>query len=100
MSGDFVLDTPVVRAFVADVEHAIAGASSPEDACAAIRPRFAELLDDAGRCDTDRYAALFRHLLERRIYIAPSQFEAMFLSLAHEEEEIDRTTQAVAKFGG
>ena len=56
--------------------------------------------DDAGRCDTDRYAALFRHLLERRIYIAPSQFEAMFLSLAHEEEEIDRTTQAVAEFGG
>jgi glutamate-1-semialdehyde 2,1-aminomutase len=56
--------------------------------------------DDAGRCDTDRYAALFRHLLERRIYIAPSQFEAMFLALAHEQEEIDRTTQAVAEFGG
>ena len=35
------------------------------------------------RADTERYAALFRHLLERGIYVAPSQFEAMFLSLAH-----------------
>jgi predicted metal-dependent enzyme (double-stranded beta helix superfamily) len=57
MSGDFVLDTPVVRAFVADVEHAIAGASSPEDACAAIRPRFAELLDDADWLPAEYQAA-------------------------------------------
>jgi glutamate-1-semialdehyde 2,1-aminomutase len=56
--------------------------------------------DDAQRADTDRYAALFRHLLERGIYIAPSQFEAMFLSLAHGEEEIDRTIEAVGDFGG
>jgi predicted metal-dependent enzyme (double-stranded beta helix superfamily) len=44
VSGDFVLDTPVVRSFVTDVQAAIAGASSPDTACAAIRPRFAELL--------------------------------------------------------
>jgi 3-mercaptopropionate dioxygenase len=44
--AEFVLDTPVVRAFVADVERAIAGASSPADACDTIRPRFAELLAD------------------------------------------------------
>jgi glutamate-1-semialdehyde 2,1-aminomutase len=55
--------------------------------------------DDAQRSDTDRYGALFRHLLERGIYIAPSQFEAMFVSLAHGDEEIDRTIQAVADFG-
>ncbi|CAN5189897.1 glutamate-1-semialdehyde 2,1-aminomutase [soil metagenome] len=53
---------------------------------------------DAQRCDTDRYAALFRHLLARDVYIAPSQFEAMFVSLAHGDEEIDRTIQAVADF--
>ena len=47
--------------------------------------------DDA--CDADRYAGLFRHLLERGIYIAPSQFEAMFLSLVHGDEEIDRTIE-------
>jgi glutamate-1-semialdehyde 2,1-aminomutase len=55
---------------------------------------------DAQRSDTDRYGALFRHLLERGIYIAPSQFEAMFVSVAHGDEEIDRTIQAVADFDG
>jgi glutamate-1-semialdehyde 2,1-aminomutase len=54
--------------------------------------------DDARSCDTERYGALFRHLLERGIYIAPSQFEAMFVSLAHGDDEIDRTIQAVAEF--
>jgi glutamate-1-semialdehyde 2,1-aminomutase len=56
--------------------------------------------DDAQLADTDRYGALFRHLLERGIYVAPSQFEAMFLSLAHGDEEIDRTIQAIADFDG
>jgi glutamate-1-semialdehyde 2,1-aminomutase len=56
--------------------------------------------DDASRCDTERYGALFRHLLERGIYVAPSQFEAMFVSLAHGDEEIDRTVAAVADFFG
>jgi len=48
----------------------------------------------------DDYPGLFRHLLERGIYLAPSQNEAMFLSLAHGDEEIDRTIQAVADFDG
>ena len=56
--------------------------------------------DDAKHADVERYASLFRHLLERGIYIAPSQFEAMFISLAHGDEEIDRTIQAVADFDG
>jgi len=56
--------------------------------------------EDAQACDADRYAALFRHLLERGIYIAPSQFEAMFLSLVHGDEEIDRTLEAVGEFYG
>ena len=46
MSIQFVLDTPVVRAFVEHVRAAIASAASPEEACEAIRPRFAELLAD------------------------------------------------------
>ena len=52
----------------------------------------------ASSCDVDRYAALFRHLLERGVYVAPSQFEALFVSLAHGDEEIDRTVDAVADF--
>ena len=54
--------------------------------------------EDAQRCDTERYGALFRHLLERGVYIAPSQFEAMFVSLAHGDDEIGRTVDAVASF--
>jgi glutamate-1-semialdehyde 2,1-aminomutase len=51
-------------------------------------------LADAQRSDTDRYAEVFRALLERGVYVAPSQYEAMFLSLAHDDEEIDRTVEA------
>jgi glutamate-1-semialdehyde 2,1-aminomutase len=54
--------------------------------------------DDARACDTDRYAARFRDLLDGGIYVAPSQFEAMFLSLAHSDEDIDRTIAAVENF--
>jgi glutamate-1-semialdehyde 2,1-aminomutase len=54
--------------------------------------------DDAQRCDTERYAELFRHLLAQGVYVAPSQFEAMFVSLAHGDEEIDRTVDAVGSF--
>jgi glutamate-1-semialdehyde 2,1-aminomutase len=62
---------------------------------------FVANLDQVTReIDTERYGALFRHLLAQGIYIAPSQFEAMFPSLAHGDEEIDRTIEAVASFTG
>jgi glutamate-1-semialdehyde 2,1-aminomutase len=53
---------------------------------------------DAQGADTERYAALFRHLLARGIYIAPSQFECMFVSLAHSDADIHRTIEAVGDF--
>ncbi len=56
--------------------------------------------EEAVECDAERYAALFRHLLGSGVYVAPSQFEAMFVSLAHGEEEVDRTTEAVAEHVG
>jgi glutamate-1-semialdehyde 2,1-aminomutase len=46
------------------------------------------------------YPALFRHLLSRGIYVAPSQFEAMFVSLAHDDYTIDATIEAAAEFVG
>ena len=46
MNDELVLDTPLVRGFVAEVRAAIAASESPERACEAIRPRFAELLAD------------------------------------------------------
>jgi glutamate-1-semialdehyde 2,1-aminomutase len=52
----------------------------------------------ARACDTERYGALFRHLLAQGIYVAPSQFESMFVSLAHSNDDIDRTVESVADF--
>jgi glutamate-1-semialdehyde 2,1-aminomutase len=46
--------------------------------------------------DTETFAQLFRGLLERGIYVAPSQYECWFPSLAHGHGEIDRTIEAVA----
>jgi len=46
MNVEFELDTPVLRRFVGEVQERIAAARSPGDACAAIRPLFAELLRD------------------------------------------------------
>jgi 3-mercaptopropionate dioxygenase len=45
-ADEYVLDTPTVRAFIAGVRSAIAGAASPGAACDAIRPAFAQLLAD------------------------------------------------------
>jgi glutamate-1-semialdehyde 2,1-aminomutase len=56
--------------------------------------------DDVARSDTARYGALFRHLLSRGIYIAPSQFEATMLSTAHSDADIDRTVETVAEHLG
>jgi glutamate-1-semialdehyde 2,1-aminomutase len=50
--------------------------------------------DEAQQSDVERYGALFRHLLANGIYVAPSQFEAMFVSLAHTDDDIDRTIAA------
>jgi glutamate-1-semialdehyde 2,1-aminomutase len=50
--------------------------------------------ESAKRSDTARFGKFFRHMLERGIYLAPSQFEAAFLSAAHSDEDIRRTTEA------
>jgi glutamate-1-semialdehyde 2,1-aminomutase len=47
--------------------------------------------------ETDRYGELFRGLLDRGIYIAPSQYECLFPSLAHGDDEIDATIEAVGE---
>ena len=47
------------------------------------------------RSDTKAFAAYFANMLERGIYVAPSQFEAMFVSAAHSDEMIERTCRAI-----
>jgi glutamate-1-semialdehyde 2,1-aminomutase len=48
----------------------------------------------ASRSDTRRYAAFFHGMLGRGIYLPPAQFEALFLSTAHSEQEVDRALEA------
>jgi len=49
------------------------------------------------RCDTQMYARYFRYMLAEGIYLAPSQFECGFVSLAHSPEDIERTINANLK---
>ena len=48
----------------------------------------------AQRCDTKRYGAFCRAMLERGVYLPPSQFEAWFPSLAHGDSHVERTLDA------
>jgi glutamate-1-semialdehyde 2,1-aminomutase len=50
--------------------------------------------DSAKRADTAKFAAFHRRMLEQGIYLPPSQFEAAFVSAAHTDEDIRRTTEA------
>jgi glutamate-1-semialdehyde 2,1-aminomutase len=50
--------------------------------------------DDAKRSDTARFSAFFNEMLNRGIFLAPSQFEALFVSAAHTDDDIDRTVEA------
>ncbi|OLR60415.1 glutamate-1-semialdehyde-2,1-aminomutase [Anaerostipes sp. 494a] len=47
--------------------------------------------EDAVSSDTEKYARYFQDMLERGIYLAPAQFEAMFVSDAHTEDDIEKT---------
>ncbi|MRR33429.1 glutamate-1-semialdehyde-2,1-aminomutase [bacterium] len=51
----------------------------------------------AARCDTTAFGNYFRAMLDQGIYLAPSQFETAFVSMAHSEEDIARTVAAASK---
>ncbi|MGH9731221.1 MAG: glutamate-1-semialdehyde 2,1-aminomutase [Candidatus Acidiferrales bacterium] len=53
---------------------------------------------DAKKSDTRRFAAFFRAMLERGILLAPSQFEALFISAAHTEADLDVTLSAASRW--
>jgi glutamate-1-semialdehyde 2,1-aminomutase len=50
--------------------------------------------DEAARCDTARFSRYFHSLMNQGIYVAPSQYEAIFLSSAHNDADIDLTIEA------
>ena len=49
--------------------------------------------EEANRSDTDRFGRFFRRMLAGGVWLAPSQFEAAFVSLAHTDEDIEKTFQ-------
>ena len=51
---------------------------------------------DAKAADTAAYAAYWRHMLERGVYLAPSQFEAAMISLALTDDDLDRRGRSAA----
>ena len=53
--------------------------------------------ESAATCDTKAFAAYFRAMLEEGIYLAPSQFETAFVSIAHTEADLDKTIAAAAR---
>jgi glutamate-1-semialdehyde 2,1-aminomutase len=56
--------------------------------------------DDAKTCNLDRFSAFYNGLRQRGVYIAPSQFEVLFVSIAHDTEHIDMTIQAAQEVLG
>ena len=58
-----------------------------------------ESYTDALSSDTEKYAKYFSFMLEKGIYIAPSQFEAMFVSYAHTDEDIEKTAACIREAG-
>ena len=53
--------------------------------------------DTAAKSDTQAFAKFHRAMLDQGIYLPPSQFEAMFLSAAHAEEDVQRTIEAAKR---
>ncbi len=51
----------------------------------------------AAACDTAAFARYFRAMLEEGIYLAPSQFETAFISIAHTDADIEKTIAAARK---
>jgi glutamate-1-semialdehyde 2,1-aminomutase len=54
-------------------------------------------LSDAMKSDRERFKKFFHGMLDAGMYLAPSQFEAGFLSTAHSEADIEKTMQAATR---
>jgi len=52
--------------------------------------------DTVMRCDKERFNRFFHAMLDAGVYLAPSQYEALFLSTAHDDKAIDQTIDAAS----
>ena len=78
-------------------EHPLQVAAAPGLATLFFSPTPVRSFDDARACDVGAHARFCRALLDRGVYPPPSQFEAWFVSLAHDEATVDRTLEAAAE---
>ncbi|WP_142414910.1 glutamate-1-semialdehyde 2,1-aminomutase [Hathewaya massiliensis] len=53
--------------------------------------------NDVTKCDTEKYAIFFREMLKNGVLFPPAQFEGLFLSAAHKEEDINKTLEVFKK---
>jgi len=65
--------------------------------CSYFTPEPVHNLADAMKSDRERFKKYFHGMLNEGIYLAPSQFEAGFISTAHSEADIEKTVRAAAK---
>ncbi|MCH7614084.1 MAG: glutamate-1-semialdehyde 2,1-aminomutase [Candidatus Marinimicrobia bacterium] len=54
-------------------------------------------VDDVKQCDFERFNQFFHYLLDNGVYIAPSQYETGFISLAHQKEDLDNTVHIMSE---
>lgn len=57
-----------------------------------------ETYEDALKSDVDMYNSVFKHMLKNGMYIAPSQFEALFLSIKHSEQDIEKYLEILRSY--
>ena len=69
----------------------------PQD-LALSKPQTNQILKNSSHSPDLRFAAWYNHLLSHGVYVAPSRFEAMFVSDAHTDEDIARTCEVAASF--
>ena len=69
----------------------------PQD-LALSKPQTNQILKNSSHTPDLRFAAWYNHLLSHGVYVAPSRFEAMFVSDAHTDEDIARTCEVAASF--
>lgn len=93
---------PLLEEKGADLERAFRAAGVPVNRVGSLlSPFFAKAApksyEDVQRCDACAFAAYFSRMLERGVYVAPSPFEAMFVSAEHTKDHIGKTCEAIAQ---
>ncbi|MDO4490989.1 MAG: glutamate-1-semialdehyde 2,1-aminomutase [Lachnospiraceae bacterium] len=66
--------------------------------CVFFTPDQVKNYEDAKKADTAAFTKYFRYMLEHGVHLAPSQFEAMFLSVTHTDQDIDNTLNLVEDY--